>query len=51
MEPTSDVRSYADLPLNARSYLERLKEVAGIDIGIVSVGPGRDQTIILHDMF
>ena len=50
-QSTTKVRRYEDLPLNARRYLERLSAAAGIDIGIVSVGPGRDQTIILHEMF
>jgi len=50
-EPTSHIRRYEELPLNARRYLERLSAVADIAIGIVSVGPGREQTIILHDMF
>lgn len=50
-EPTSHIRSYQDLPLNARRYIERLSEVSGIAIGMVSVGPGREQTIILADMF
>jgi adenylosuccinate synthase len=48
---TTNVRNYEDLPLNARLYLERLSEVADIKIGIVSVGPGRDQTIIVHEIF
>lgn len=48
---TTKVRKYADLPENARRYLERLSQVAGIEIGIVSVGPGREQTIIVHEMF
>lgn len=47
----SGIRSYDDLPANAKKYLERLSEVAGIKIGIVSVGPGREQTMILHEMF
>jgi len=41
----SDVRSIADLPLNARRYLDRLSEVIGRDVEIVSVGPDRDQTM------
>jgi adenylosuccinate synthase len=48
---TSKMRSYEELPENARKYVERLSEVADIKIGIVSVGPGREQTIILHEMF
>jgi adenylosuccinate synthase len=47
----SSVRSYDELPAKARRYVERLSEVSGIKIGIVSVGPRRDQTIILHEMF
>lgn len=47
----SSVRSYEELPAKARRYVERLSEVSGIKIGIVSVGPRRDQTIILHEMF
>jgi adenylosuccinate synthase len=48
---TTGIRKYADLPLNARLYLERLSEVSGAALGIVSVGPGREQTIIMHEMF
>lgn len=47
----SGVRKYEDLPVNARKYLERLSEVTGIKLGIVSVGPSREQTMILHEMF
>jgi len=43
----SKIRNYEDLPLNARKYLERLAEVTKINLGIVSVGPNRDQTIVL----
>ncbi|EAX47335.1 Adenylosuccinate synthase [Thermosinus carboxydivorans Nor1] len=50
-ESISAIRAYDDLPVNCRRYIERLSEVVGIEIGIVSVGPRRDQTIILHDMF
>ena len=41
------IRSYNELPLNARKYLERLKEVTGVELGIVSVGAGREQTMVL----
>ncbi len=43
----SKVRKYEDLPENARKYLERMAEVTGIDLGIVSVGPNRDETIVI----
>jgi adenylosuccinate synthase len=41
----SDVRSLADLPTNARLYLNRLSEVIGRKVEIVSVGPDREQTM------
>lgn len=50
-ESISGVRAYADLPANARRYVERLSEVAGVPLGIVSVGPARDQTIVLEKFF
>ncbi len=50
-ETISGMTSYDELPANCRRYIERLSEVTGIAIGIVSVGPRRDQTIILQDMF
>lgn len=42
---TPDIRSYDDLPENARKYLERISELADTPISIVSVGPDRDETI------
>lgn len=47
----SKIRRYEDLPLNARKYLERMAEITGIKLGIVSVGANRDQTIVLADIF
>ena len=45
----SGIRKYEDLPKEARVYLERMAEVTGIKVGIVSVGPNRDQTIVLDE--
>ena len=47
----SSVRSYEDLPQEAQTYLNRLSEVVGVEIGIVSVGPNRDQTFTLKSFF
>jgi adenylosuccinate synthase len=44
-EPLGDVRSIDDLPSPARKYLDRLEELVGIPIGVVSVGPGREQSL------
>ena len=50
-EPVTDARSVADLPANARRYMERLEELLETEIVIVSVGPDRDQTILLKNPF
>ena len=42
---TADVRSYDQLPSQARAYLDRLKELVGTPITYVSVGTRRDQII------
>jgi adenylosuccinate synthase len=46
--PTTHIRSYGDLPENARSYLERISELSRIPISIVSVGPDREETIVVE---
>jgi adenylosuccinate synthase len=40
---------YADLPPNARAYVEFLSRSIGVEIGLISTGPERDQTITLED--
>ena len=50
-ESITAIRSYDQLPANARRYVERLSEIAGVELGIVSVGPQRDQTIIMKQFF
>ncbi|MFP6625530.1 MAG: adenylosuccinate synthase [Deltaproteobacteria bacterium] len=45
-EDISLVRSLDGLPAAARRYLDRLAELIGVAIEVVSVGPARDQTII-----
>ncbi len=44
-------RSLAELPAPARAYLQRLAEVCGVPVTIVSTGPDRDQTIISKHPF
>lgn len=47
----SGCKSYDELPENARYYVERISQLVGVPLGIVSVGPDRSQTIVLHDVF
>ena len=47
----TSAKSMSDLPKAARTYLERIAKLTGVNLGIVSVGPGREQTISLMDPF
>lgn len=46
MTDTTGCREFSQLPGPARAYVERLEELAGVPIGLVSVGPERDQMIV-----
>jgi len=48
---TTAIRDYDKLPANCRRYVERIGELAGARIGLVSVGPARDATIACEKMF
>ena len=48
-EPLVDARRLEDLPAPARAYLDRISELAGAPVALVSVGPDREQTIIAPD--
>ena len=39
------------LPPNARAYLERIEQLTGAPIAMVSTGPDRDETILLRHPF
>lgn len=41
------IRTWDDLPQNAQKYIKRLEELFEIPVSIVSVGPGREQTIMM----
>ena len=44
-DPLTEARSFGELPPAARTYLERLAEVAGVPVRMVSVGASREQTL------
>jgi adenylosuccinate synthase len=51
---TEDIRGarrISDLPLDARRYIERIEELSGVSLVLVSVGPDRDETIIINNPF
>ena len=50
-EPTAGLTEFARLPENARRYLSRMEELAGVPIDIVSTGADRAETIVLRHPF
>lgn len=50
-ENINDVKRYEDLPENTRLYIERIEQLAGIPVGIISVGPKREQSIVRRMYF
>lgn len=51
LEDITKIRSYNDLPEKAKKYLARLSELTETPLGIVSVGPSREQTMIMVNLF
>ncbi|WP_158847193.1 adenylosuccinate synthase [Saccharothrix deserti] len=49
-EDISHCRTFEELPANARAYVEHLEQISGARMSAIGVGPGRDQTIVRHDM-
>jgi adenylosuccinate synthase len=43
--------SESDLPLGARHYVERIRELLGLPFALLSLGPGREETILTSDPF
>ena len=50
-EDITDVRSLDELPENARKYIERILELTGIQLMTFSVGPAREQTNIVNEIW
>ena len=44
-EDISNVKSFNNLPKNAKNYIHKIEEITGINVSIISVGPDREQTI------
>lgn len=48
---THHIDNFNDLPENAKKYLTRIVNLCGAPISMVSLGPQREKTIILKDIF
>jgi adenylosuccinate synthase len=50
-ESLVNVKSFEELPQNAKRYINRLEELVGVPIGMISTGPERSSTIILQNPY
>ncbi|QIL78873.1 adenylosuccinate synthase [Diaphorobacter sp. HDW4A] len=50
-ESTVGVTDYNALPVTARKYLERIEEVTGVPIAMISTSPDRAHTILVHNPY
>jgi len=50
-ENLTDAKCFEDLPENARNYIRRMEELVETPVQIISVGPGRQQTMVLQNPF
>lgn len=51
LEDTTHIRSYDELPENAKKYIERITRLIGVKSAIIAVGPKREQTIVIDTIF
>jgi adenylosuccinate synthase len=50
-ESTVGLQTYDALPENAKAYIKKIEEVVGVPVDIISTGPDRNETIMLHNPF
>jgi adenylosuccinate synthase len=50
-DTTVGVKTFEELPANAQKYLNRMQELCGVPIDIVSTGPDREETIVRRHPF
>ncbi|MGM9684408.1 MAG: adenylosuccinate synthase [Eubacteriales bacterium] len=50
-EDITGVRSYEELPVNCRRYIEKIEELLGVPVIMFSVGPDKYQTIVRKELF
>ncbi len=50
-DATAGVREFSKLPVEARNYVNKLEEIIGVPIDVISTGPDRSQMIVRKDPF
>jgi adenylosuccinate synthase len=48
---TREVRDFSELPPAAQKYVRRIEALVGVDCALISVGPGRAETIVIRNPF
>jgi len=51
MTPTTDVRNFDDLPPQAQAFIRRVETLLECPVDLISVGPSREQAIIVNPIF
>lgn len=49
--PTTEVRNFDDLPSQAQAFVRRVEQLLGCPVDLISVGPEREQAIIVNPIF
>jgi adenylosuccinate synthase len=50
-ERLTELRSLDALPINARQYVERIEQLVNVSVKMISVGAGREETILIRPAF
>ena len=50
-QPTSGIKDFRDLPIEARDYIHAIESILSKKIILISTGPDRADHIILEDLF
>jgi adenylosuccinate synthase len=49
--PTTEVRTFDDLPAPARAFIKRVETLLECPVDLISVGPSREQAVIVNPIF
>ena len=47
LTPSRGITSFAELPDAAKRYVARIVQLTHVPVGILSLGPGRESTLLL----
>ncbi|MEO9254567.1 MAG: adenylosuccinate synthase [Tepidiformaceae bacterium] len=51
LTPTTEVRTFDDLPLQAQAFIKRVETLLECPVDLISVGPSREQAVIVNPIF